>query len=246
MSQSSILSYYNAIQELQEKVITQQLEMLTQVAMVMTQTIINEGRIFLFGTGHSHLLAEEGHYRAGGLAPVVPILASNLMLHEDSLLSGVLERTAGLAAPLLNRYGPQANDILFIFSNSGVNQLPVEMAQEAKARDLIVVSISSLDYAQIAPLSALGQRLDQVADYALDNGGRPGDSLVTIEGVAWPTGPSSTLVGCLLWHSLVTETVSQLHAQGQPIPIFASANMPGANEHNQTLLTKWRALNPHL
>ena len=54
-----------------------------------------------FGTGHSHMLAEEGHFRAGGFAPICPILFSGLMLHEGSL-SGEIERTAGIATRVLN------------------------------------------------------------------------------------------------------------------------------------------------
>lgn len=238
--------YFTAIQTLQSRVIESQHLLLRQIAGRMAVTIQNQGRIFTFGTGHSHILAEEGFYRAGGLAAVVPILLSSLMLHESALLSGVIERTPGLAEALLNRYSPQAGEIIFIFSNSGVNQLPVELAVVARSRGLTVISVSSLAYAQVAPLSAIGQRLDQVADYALDNGGQPGDSLVNIEGLPWPVAPSSTVIGCLLWNCLVAETARQIQASGATAPVIASANMPGAQEHNEALLRRWPGLNPHL
>jgi len=241
-----IQRYWNTVKALQSRVIESQLELLGQVAAAMAVTIINDGRIFLFGTGHSHMLAEEGHFRAGGLAPVVPILVSSLMLHQSATLGGVIERTAGLAAPILDNYNPHAGDLLFVFSNSGVNQLPVEMALAAKERGLTVVSVSSLAYAQVAPPSSLGQRLDQVADYAIDNGGPPGDSLITIDGLPWPTGPGSTVVGSLIWNCLLTETVLRLQENGKEVPIYASANMPGASDHNQKLLRRWRERNPHL
>lgn len=243
---SGISRYYEAIRQLQQQVINEQVDLLQQVAAAMTQTIVDDGRIFLFGTGHSHLLAEEGHYRAGGLAPVVPILASNLMLHDNALLSGVLERTPGLAESILARYRPRPGEMLFVFSNSGVNQLPVEMALLARNRKLVTVSISSFSYAQVAPLSAAQQRLDQIVDYALDNGGQPGDSLLPVPGSAWSTGPSSTLIGTLIWHCLVSEVAQQLAQQQIDPPIFASANLPGAAEHNQALLDRWRPRNPHL
>lgn len=245
-AESGIERYLAAIQQLQTNVINSQLERLGQVAEAMAATIAADRRIFVFGTGHSHMLAEEGHYRAGGLAPVVPILLSSLMLHEDSLLSGVLERTPGLAEPLLDRYAPQPGELLFIFSNSGVNRLPVELALTAKDLGLTVVSVCALAYARVAPRSALGKRLDEVADYALDNGGQPGDSLLSFEGVAWPTGPSSTVLGAVLWQCLVSETVRRLQQQGIEPPLYASANMPGAAEHNKTLLARWRSRNPHL
>ncbi len=241
-----IKQYWSAIQTLQKRVIESQLDLLSEVAAAMVTSTQQGGHIFLFGTGHSHMLAEEGHYRAGGLASVVPILLSSLMLHESAMLSGVIERTPGLAEPLLARYQTQPGDMLFIFSNSGVNQLPVEMAQVGKAQGLTVVSVSALAYAQVAPLSALKQRLDEVADYAIDNGGQAGDSLIKIEGLSWSVGPSSTITGCLIWHCLVTETAMRLQSSGLNAPIIASANMSGAAKHNEKLLQKWGIKNPHL
>lgn len=243
---SGIQRYFAAIQKLQTQVIDNQLELLGDVADAMAATIGRDGRIFLFGTGHSHLLAEEGFFRAGGLAPVIPILLSSLMLHESAILSAIIERTAGLAEPLLNRYNPRTGDLIFIFSNSGVNRSPVEMALAAKEQGLTVVSVSSLAYAQVAPLSELGRRLDEVADFAIDNGGQPGDSLISIEGVPWPVGPSSTVIGSLIWNALVTEAALRLHKAGAAVPIFVSANMQDATERNEALLRHWKAHNPHI
>ena len=56
-------------------------------------TYKNKGMIYIFGTGHSHMMAEEGHFRAGGFAPICPILCSSLMLHESASLSSTIERT---------------------------------------------------------------------------------------------------------------------------------------------------------
>lgn len=238
--------FYQELQALQRRVLDTQRAELQQVADYMVRTIRAQRRIFLFGTGHSHLLVEEGFYRAGGLASVVPIFSSALMVHEHPQLSGRLERTAGLANTLLSSYEPQPEEMLFIFSNSGVNRLPVEMALEAQAADLIVVAVTSLAYAEIAPLSDLGRRLDDVADIVLDNGGAPGDALVSLPNYKWCVGPSSTVIGSLLWNGLVVEAVSQLCAAGEEIPLFASSNMEGAAQHNQVLIEKWRQVNPHL
>lgn len=240
------IRYLEAIQALQRRVIEGQESLLDRVAARMAETIGRDGRIFIFGTGHSHLLAEEAFFRAGGLAPVVPIFSSALMLHENVELGSRLERSADLAASLLARYQPRAEEMIFIFSNSGVNQLPVEMALQAKDRKLFVVSVSSLAYAQVAPLSSLGMRLDEVADVALDNGGRPGDALLPIKGFAWRVAPSSTVAGALIWNALVAETAARLQAAGREVPAFASLNMEGAAEYNEALLDKWREMNPHL
>src|SRR3954471_3002547 len=125
-------AYSRAISTLHERALSTQRDLLSAVAQQMTDTLLANKRIFVFGTGHSHLLAEEGYARAGGLCSVVPILYPPLMLHESIPLSAKIERTPGLAPDLLDRSTIQPDELLFIYSNSGVNLLPVEMALEAR------------------------------------------------------------------------------------------------------------------
>lgn len=238
--------YFEAIQALQNQVLNAQRECLTRIAARMAEAVQQDERIFLFGTGHSHLLAEEGHFRAGGLANVVPMLLSGVMLHEGAQLSGRLERTPGLAPLIFDRYQPQPGEMIFIYSNSGVNVMPVEMALLAKERGLFSVGVCSLAYARVAPLSSAGQRLFEVTDETIDNGGEPGDGLITLDDFAWRVGPSSTVIGALIWNALVTETIDLLQTRSATLPIYASANLSGAAEHNAALLHKWQGRNPHL
>jgi uncharacterized phosphosugar-binding protein len=238
--------YLHAMSELQAHVVEDQRANLLEVARRMAETIQRDQRIFLFGTGHSHLIAEEGFYRAGGLANVVPILTEHVMLHHLPSLGSRLERTPGLADMILERYDPQPEEMLFVFSNSGVNQLPVEMAVRGRERGLFVVSLSSLAYARQAPLSELGMRLDQSVDLALDNGGIPGDAILDLEDLPWRVAPSSTVICALLWNCLVAETARLLLESGTEPPIFVSLNVAGAAQHNQALLEKWRPRNIHL
>jgi len=245
-SLNALDAYLQAVRELQSRVIEQQRDVLLEIAGRMAETTRRDQRIFLFGTGHSHLLAEEGFYRAGGLANVVPILTEHLMLHHLPSLGSRLERTPGLADLILQRYAPESGEMLFVFSNSGVNRLPVEMALQARERKLFVVGVSSFAYARQAPLSGLGVRLDESVDLALDNGGMPGDALLALENFSWRVAPSSTIIGSLFWNCLVAETARLLLESGTTPPIFASLNVAGAAEHNQALLEKWRPRNIHL
>src|SRR5215211_3868921 len=119
---SGIDTYFRAVAELQQRVLGAQRELLASVAKQMADCILGGGRIFAFGTGHSHMMAEEGYARAGGLLSVVPIFYTALMLHESVPLSAKVERTPGLAPGLLDRSGITAADMLFVYSNSGVNQ----------------------------------------------------------------------------------------------------------------------------
>ena len=238
--------YLQAITELQARIVESQRDLLIEVAESMAETTRRDQRIFLFGTGHSHLLAEEAFYRAGGLANAVPILTEHFMLHHLPELGSHLERTPGLADIILDRYAPEPEEMLFIFSNSGVNRLPVEMALRGRERKMLVVGVSSFAYARQAPLSDLGLRLDESVDLALDNGGIPGDGLLELADFPWRVAPSSTVIGALIWNCLVSETARLLLNSGITPPIFVSINVAGAAEHNQALLEKWRPRNIHL
>jgi uncharacterized phosphosugar-binding protein len=245
-SETALDRYFKAISELQMRVLESQRPVLLEIAHQMAETTRNGKRIFVFGTGHSHLQAEEAFYRAGGLANVVPILVEHLMLHSLPDLGSRIERTAGLADMILDRYAPEPGEMLFIYSNSGVNRLPVEMAQRGRARGMLVVGVSSFAYARQAPLSDLGVRLDESADWALDNGGVPGDAVLELAGFPWRVAPSSTIICAMLWNGLVAETAHLLQEAGITPPIYASFNVRGAAEHNQALLEKWRPRNIHL
>src|SRR5438067_5956298 len=228
---SGIDAYFRAVAELQHRVLETQRPLLEQVAQRMADTIIARGRIFVFGTGHSHMLAEEGYARAGGLLSVVPIFYAALMLHESVPLSAKIERTPGLAGDLLDRAGIKPGEMLFVYSNSGVNHLPVEMALEAKKRGAVTVTVGSIAFARVAPLSTIGQRLADVCDFAIDNGGVPGDGIVTVPGLEWKVGPTSTVIGALIWNALVVETTLRLQKAKGDAPVGVSFNMPGYAEY---------------
>jgi uncharacterized phosphosugar-binding protein len=237
-SSHGIDAYFRAIADLQQRVLETQRPMLVQVAQRMTETILAGGRIFVFGTGHSHLLAEEGYARAGGLLSVVPIFYAALMLHESIPLSAKIERTPGLAVDLLDRSGIHPWEMLFVYSNSGVNQLPVEMALEAKRRGIVTVTVGSVAFARIAPLSSAGKRLAEVCDFAIDNGGVPGDGIIPIPGLEPKVGPTSTVIGALIWNALVVETTHRLQLARGDAPVGVSFNMPNYAQYAQAIKEK--------
>jgi uncharacterized phosphosugar-binding protein len=239
-------AYMDAVRELLDRIAATQGAAIDRAARAMVGCIQAGGIIYLFGTGHSHMLAEEGHFRAGGLVPVTPVLSSSLMLHESAIASGKLERMPHLAAIELERYAPTERDALVIFSNSGVNAVPVEMALAGKEHGMTVIAVVSLAYALQAPLSSVGKRLPEVADIVIDNLGLPGDAIVPIGNTGLRTGPTSTVAGAFILNSMLTEVVERLAESGAEPPVYVSSNMPGAAEHNEILLARYRHRNPHL
>lgn len=242
---SAAAAYMQAVRQRLDAIAAAEMETVLRCAEIIAGAIQQGGMLYLFGTGHSHMLAEEGHFRAGGLAAVCPILASGLMLHESADVSGLLERTPGVARSILTRYQPQAGDVMMIFSNSGINQAPVEMAQRAKALGLTVIAVVSRAYAESIPTGPAGVKLAEAADLTLDNHGLPGDALVPV-GEGLRAGPLSTIAGAFLLNAILVEAAARLQARGVAPPVIVSINMPGAAEHNAELVARYGPRNPHL
>ncbi len=202
--------------------------------------------LYAFGTGHSHLLAEEIFYRAGGLARACAILAPPLMLHESASTSSQHEQESGVAAEILDRYPIAAGDVLIIASNSGRNAVPVEMALNARERRIETIAITSLSHSRAFPSRhASGKRLFEVADIVLDTAGVPGDAALEIPGLPLRIGPTSTLVGAFLINALVVRAIELAVEAGQTPEIYASSNADDSGR-NEALLNQFRSRIRHL
>ena len=125
--------YLHKIVDVLERIEREEGEKLAQTARLVAETIKNDGLIFVFGCGHSHLPGLDTFYRAGGLANVSAMLDTDLMLHNGAAKSSRMEKMSGIASEVFRRYVPTEKDMIFIFSASGKNQVPIEMAQAAKA-----------------------------------------------------------------------------------------------------------------
>ena len=72
----------NAVNVL-DAIIAEELAAIRSAAELCARAVAGGGLIHVLGTGHSHILAEELFYRAGGLAAINPILVDRLMLHVE-------------------------------------------------------------------------------------------------------------------------------------------------------------------
>lgn len=226
------------------RLLEQNAEAIAAAADAVERTARADGLVYIFGTGHSHTMAEEAHYRAGGLALTVPILSTPLMVHEGAVASTAFERMSGVIVPVFEHYPMGKDDVLIIVSNSGVNTATVEAAQLGKARGATVIAITSEEYSRQA---AGGRtRVADVADIVLDNGAPPGDAIMSVPGSELRVGPISTSIGAALMNAVFAEAATRLQSSGADAPIYLSANMPGAREVNEKLVARYRPRNRHL
>jgi len=204
-----------------------------------------DGLAYVFGAGHSHIMAEEGFYRAGGSARVAPMLIPRYMLHESAERETCLERETGLGADVLAQYGPDPDrDVLVVVSNSGANPLPVEVAQAGRDLGLPVVALTSVAYATAS--TAAGPRLHEVADIVLDNRCPPGDALVELAPGRPRVGPGSSIVGLALFNAVLVQAAALQWQAGRTPDIYISAGMPDAAAHNRALADRFRGRIRHI
>ena len=142
---------------------------ISAAATLVADAIQAGGTIHAFGTGHSHMMAEELFYRAGGLVRVDPILFDGLMLHSSAPLSTQLERLPGLAAALLSDHPIAARDVLVVASNSGGNAVISELVSQVQSLGTPVIAVTSLSHSTAASARASSYpRLHELAGVVID------------------------------------------------------------------------------
>lgn len=201
-----------------------------------------ERLIYVTGSGHSHLIAEEVFYRAGGIAAAQAILDPDLMLHVSASRSTQLERETGHAERVLAGYGVVCGDVLFIVSNSGRNAYPIEMALAGKARGATTVALTSLQHTRsVSSRHPSGKRLFEVCDLVLDNGAEYGDASLPVGRDGLRMGPTSTITGVFIINAILAEAVGYLADHGMAVDVYQSANAQGAEAAADNIIERWKA-----
>ena len=208
---------------------------------ILKQVVKSGNIIHMFGTGHSHAITEEFFYRAGGLVCVNAMLEEPLMVHGGAEISSMLERTENYAELILRKHNPSQNDAIIIFSNSGINAVPVEMAICAKKAGLCVIALTSAQAnSKTPPRNSEGKHLSEVADYVIDTHVPYGDAVIDLPG-GIKTGPVSSLINITIVHGILAQLSYELSEEGVTPPIFVSANIPGGSEMNKIHFSNYRS-----
>lgn len=232
--------YFAHAQNKLQQVLEHELPNIKIAADYVTESCKNGGKFYVFGSGHSHMIAEELYLRAGGLALVHGILPPELMLHEMANKSTYLERVEGYSQALVELYRVEARDTVMVISNSGRNAVPVEMCLAAKAKGAKVIAMTSMQHsANCTSRHSSGKKMYEIADVTIDNWGEPGDAAFPIEGLDSTIGPTSSITGITIAQALVCQVVDNLVKEGIEPPVFKSSNVDGGDEHNNRMFDKY-------
>ena len=227
--------YLNRITSILDTIRSREMEKIKSAAATMARSISSDGRVYLFGSGHSVIPVMDIFPRYGSFVGFYPLYDPRLMWSNVIGPGGArellwLERQQGYAEIFLQSYPLEPRDCMLVFSHGGLNTAPIEVALTAKSKGLTVISVSSLENAGTARRThPSGKMLPDIADISIDNCVPPEDSLVDV-GQLEKVAAGSTVAAVSVAMSLVAETASILAGEGGVPPTFVSPNVEGVGK----------------
>ncbi len=225
--------YLTKICELIQHMQETQGEAIRKAAALVGDTILARGLVYTFGSGHSQLLSQEVHARAGGMYPVFQIVDP---------LWGRAERIEGLGEILLRGAPFKPGETIFVISNSGRNPEPIEVAMKAKEMGLHVIVVTSLAHSQsVTSRHSSGKKLYELGDVVLDTGVPAGDACMSFTGMDVKAGAASTVLGAALMNAVMVEAIQHILDKGGEPPVLVSGNLDGGQEHNARVMAGYES-----
>jgi len=239
----SMRAYADTIRPVLDRLLDSEAEGLARAADLVAGSLRRGGVLQTFGAGHSEAFAMEMTGRAGGLVPTNRLAVRDVVLHGDSprdvLDDPKLERDPSIAHQIYELAAPQPPDVFMVASQSGINGSVVELATLVKERGHQLIAVTSVEHtARVEPRHPSGRRLAEIADVVLDNGAPYGDALLPLAGGGAVCAVSS-VTSALLAQLLTAEVVRRFQVAGEVPPVYLSANVPGGDEHNQALESRY-------
>ncbi|HUU54325.1 MAG TPA: SIS domain-containing protein [Armatimonadota bacterium] len=234
--------FFDVLKQKLEVVQSEEGPAIAAAAEALADTLSAGGLVYVFGCGHSAALTMDLFYRAGGLMLIHPIFDDRILLnHRPVTETTEWEQKQGWAPDLLPQSGARPGDAVIVFSTSGRNGAPIDIALTAKEIGLTVIAVTSRAYASSLPSRhSSGKRLHEVADLVIDNHVDPGDASLSLPGLQQKVGPTSTVLGSAIAQALIVEAMARLIEKGETPPVYISANLPGGSEQNQQVLSRYR------
>jgi uncharacterized phosphosugar-binding protein len=211
-----------------------QAENIRRAAEAMADSIAAGRWVHTFGCGHATIPVEEMYPRIGGFVGFHPMV--ELPLRFFTRITGemgvhqflYLERAEGYGVEIMKGYNFDPRDTMWIFSHTGINNVNIDVALEAKKRGMKVIAYGSAAAAKGKKTRhSCGKTIFDVADIVVDSCAPVQDASVPLKNHEDNVGPVSTMafVTCV-WMTVCT--VAEILAdRGVKLFIHPSHNVPG-------------------
>lgn len=211
-----------------------QMENIRKAAEVMADTIECGRWVHTFGCGHATIPVEEMYPRIGGFVGFHPMV--ELPLTFFTRITGemgvhqfvFLERVEGYGVEIMKGYNFDPRDTMWIFSHSGINNVNIDVALEAKKKGMKVIAYGSAAAAKGKQTRhSSGKTIFDVADLVVDSCAPAEDASVPVKNHQDKLGPLSTMAFVTTVWMTVTTVGEILADRGFKLHIHPSHNVPG-------------------
>src|SRR5215218_10059030 len=165
-----------------------QLPAIRRAAEAMADSIEAERWVHVFGCGHATIPVEEMYPRIGGFVGFHPMV--ELPLTFFTRITGemgvhqfvFLERVEGYGIEIMKGYNFDQRDTMWVFSHSGINNVNIDVALEAKKKGMKVIAYGSAAAAKGKQTRhSSGKTIFDIADIVVDSCAPIEDATVPIK-----------------------------------------------------------------
>jgi uncharacterized phosphosugar-binding protein len=219
-----------------------QMENIKKAALVMADTIEAGRWVHTFGCGHATLPIEEMYPRIGGFVGFHPLVELPLTFFTNITgQMGVhqfifLERVEGYGIEIMKGYNFDERDTMWLFSHTGINNVNIDIAVEAKKKGMKVVVFGSASEAKGKKTRhSSGKNIFELADIVVDTCAPIEDASVSLKNHVDKIGPVSTMAFITCVWMTITTIAEILEEREVKLFIHPSHNAPGAGDSKSRL-----------
>ena len=234
--------WLNNVRGIMDKIEDTQMDNIRKAAEVMADTIEAGRWVHTFGCGHATLPIEEMYPRIGGFVGFHPMI--ELPLSFFTHITGemgvhqfvFLERVEGYGVEIMKGYNFDERDTMWLFSHSGINNVNIDIAIEAKKKNMTVIAYGSAEAAKGKQTRhSSGKTIFDVADIVVDTCAPVEDASVPLKDHQDKIGPVSTMAFITTVWMTITTVAEILADRGVKLFIHPSHNVPGDNTAKERL-----------
>lgn len=226
--------YFTAGEKIIRDIRDTQIENIEKASQLFAKSIASNGLVHMYGSGHSRMAVEEVFPRYGSYPGFHPIVELSMTFHNQVVGANgqrqamFIENIEGLANRILRNFVFKPEDCFLLFSTSGTGNVVIDMALEAREKNLPIVAITGVENSkQSAAKHSSGKKLLELSDIVIDTCVPPGDAAVHIDGLKYPVGPTSTIANTFIVNLIKVRTAELLTQVGQPPLVLTSAHFIG-------------------
>ena len=230
------------VRSVMEQIEKTQMNVIRDAATVMADTIQAGRWVHTFGCGHATLPVEEMYPRIGGFVGFHPMI--ELPLTFFTRITGemgihqflFLERAEGYGVEIMKAYNFDPRDTMWIFSHTGINNVNIDIALEAKKRGMkVIVAGSAAAGKGKTTRHSCGKTIFDIADIVIDSCAPLQDASVPLKNHQDNVGPVSTMAFVSVVWMTITTVAEILAGRGVHLYIHPSHNIPGDTTARQRL-----------